>query len=55
MCGWIRIVGGLRRTRGGGIERKGLGGYPVATDADLVCMAKLSTTGTAIPEQAPVV
>ena len=49
------MVGGLRRTRGGGIERMGLPGWPVATAADIVCMAKWSTTGTAIPEQAPVV
>ena len=48
------MVGGLRRTRGGGIERKGLGGCSVATAAGLVCVAKMSTTGTAIPEQAPV-
>ena len=48
------MVGGLRCTRGGGIEHKGLARCSVATAAGLVCVAKMSTTGTAIPEQAPV-
>ncbi len=39
--GWIKTVGGFRRTRYHGVERTGLAGYLVATAYNLVRMAKL--------------
>ena len=39
--GWIKTVGGFRRTRYRGVERTGLAGYFVATAYNLVRMANL--------------
>ena len=39
--GWMKTVGGLRRTRYRGVERTGLAGYFVATAYNLVRMANL--------------
>ena len=39
--GWMKTVGGFRRTRYQGLERTGLAGYLVATAYNLVRMAKL--------------
>ena len=39
--GWMKTVGGFRRTRYRGLERTGLAGYLVATAYNLVRMAKL--------------
>ena len=39
--GWMKTVGGFRRTRYGGVARTGLAGYLVATAYNLVRLAKL--------------
>ena len=39
--GWMKTVGGFRRTRYHGVDRTGLAGYLVATAYNLVRMAKL--------------
>ena len=39
--GWMKTVGGFRRTRYRRVERTGLAGYPVATAYNLVRMANL--------------
>ena len=39
--GWMKTVGGLRRTRHWGVERTGLDGYFVATAYNLVRMTNL--------------
>lgn len=39
--GWMKTVGGFRRTRYKGVDRTGLAGYLVATAYNLVRMAKL--------------
>ena len=39
--GWMKTVGGFRRTRYRGVARTGLAGYLVATAYDLVRLAKL--------------
>jgi len=39
--GWMKTVGGFRRTRYRGVERTGLAGYLVATAYNLVRLAKL--------------
>ena len=39
--GWMKSVGGFRRTRYRGVERTGLAGYFVATAYNLVRMANL--------------
>ena len=41
--GWMKTVGGFRRTRYRGLDRTGLPGYLVATAYNLVRMAKLLT------------
>ena len=41
--GWMKTVGGLRRTRYRGVERTGLAGYFVATAYNLVSMANLAS------------
>ncbi len=41
--GWMKTVGGLRRSRYRGVERTGLAGYLVATAYNLVRMANLLT------------
>jgi transposase/IS5 family transposase len=45
--GWMKTVGGFRRTRYRGLERTQLAGYLVATAYNLVRMARLATTATA--------
>jgi len=39
--GWMKTVGGLRRTRYRGVDRTGLAGYLVATAYNLVRMVNL--------------
>ena len=39
--GWMKTVGGFRRTRYRGLDRTGLAGYLVATAYNLVRMARL--------------
>ena len=39
--GWMKTVGGFRRTRYRGVDRTGLAGYFVATAYNLVRMVKL--------------
>ena len=41
--GWMKTVGGFRRTRYRGLERTGLAGYFVATAYNLVQMANLAS------------
>ena len=48
VCGWIKTVGGLRRTRWG-VDRTGLAGYLVATAYNLVRMAHLPPAPEAEP------
>jgi len=48
--GWMKTVGGFRRTRYRGLDRTGLAGYLVATAYNLVRIAKLLQ----VPQQAPV-
>jgi transposase len=45
--GWMKTVGGFRRTRYRGLERTQLAGYLVATAYNLVRMARLVATTTA--------
>ena len=44
--GWMKTVGGFRRTRYRGVDRTGLAGYLVATAYNLVRMAKLVLSQT---------
>ena len=48
--GWMKTVGGFRRTRYRGLERTGLAGHLVATAYNLVRMSKLLGQATAVPE-----
>ena len=48
--GWMKTVGGLRRTRYRGLERTGLAGNLVATAYNLVRMARLLGQAAATPE-----
>ena len=41
--GWMKTVGGFRRTRYRGVERTGLAGYFVATAYNLVRMASTAS------------
>ena len=43
--GWMKTVGGFRRTRYRGLDRTGLAGYLVATAYNLVRMTKLVLSG----------
>jgi len=45
--GWMKIVGGFRRTRFRGLERTGLAGYLVAAAYNLVRIARLTTAAAA--------
>ena len=47
--GWMKTVGGFRRTRYRGLDRTGLAGHLVATAYNLVRMAKLLGQATAAP------
>ena len=48
--GWMKTVGGFRRTRYRGLDRTGLAGYLVATAYNLVRMAKLLGQAKQAPE-----
>ena len=48
--GWMKTVGGFRRTRYRGLDRTGLAGNLVATVYNLVRMSKLLGQATATPE-----
>ena len=50
--GWMKTVGGFRRTRYRGLDRTGLAGYLVGTAYNLVRMAKLMTAETPAPQAA---
>ena len=43
--GWMKVIGGLRKTRYRGIERTGLWAYLVGTAYNLIRIAKLETAG----------
>ena len=47
--GWMKTVGGLRRTRFRGVARTGLAGYLVATAYNLVRLASLMPAPEAVP------
>ena len=47
--GWMKTVGGFRRTRYRGLEKTGLGGYLVATAYNLVRLSRLPTQTAAPP------
>ena len=47
--GWMKTVGGLRRTRYRGVDRTGLAGYLVATAYNLVRMVNLTAAAEAEP------
>ena len=48
--GWMKTVGGFRRTRYRGLDRTGLAGYLVGTAYNLVRMARLMTAETPVPQ-----
>ena len=48
--GWMKAVGGFRRTRYRGLDRTGLAGYLVGTAYNLVRMARLMTAETPAPQ-----
>ena len=48
--GWMKTVGGFRRTRYRGLDRTGLAGYLVATAYNLVRMSKLLGQAAAASE-----
>ena len=48
--GWMKTVGGFRRTRYRGLDRPGLAGYLVGTAYNLVRMARLMTAETPVPQ-----
>ena len=50
LFGWMKTVGGFRRTRYRGLDRTGLAGYLVATAYNLVRMAKLLGQAKEAPE-----
>jgi IS5 family transposase len=47
MFEWMKMVGGLRRTRFRGLQRTGLAAYLVAAAYNLVRMVRLTTSATA--------
>jgi IS5 family transposase len=50
--GWMKTVGGFRRTRYRGLEKTGLAGFLVGTAYNLVRMSKLLAKPTAQPAAA---
>src|SRR5688572_22555001 len=50
--GWMKTVGGFRRTRYRGLDRTGLAGYLVATAYSLVRLSRLAGRPSAIPAAA---
>lgn len=51
--GWMKTVGGFRRTRYRGLDRTGLAGYLVATAYNLVRLVRLMAARTEIPAALP--
>ena len=47
--GWMKTVGGFRRTRYRGLDRTGLAGYLVATAYNLVRLSRLALRRAEIP------
>ena len=47
--GWVKTVGGFRRTRYRGLDRTGLAGYLLGTAYNLARMARLMTAATPAP------
>ena len=50
--GWMKTVGGFRRTRYRGLDRTGLAGYVVAAAYNLVRLSRLAARPTTIPAAA---
>lgn len=50
--GWLKTVGGFRRTRYRGLDRTGLAGYLVATAYNLVRLARLRAVPAVLPAAA---
>ena len=50
--GWMKTIGGFRRTRYRGLDRTALSGYPVATAYNLVRLSRLAARPAAIPAAA---
>jgi len=50
--GWMKTIGGFRRTRYRGLDRTGLAGYLVATAYNLVRLSRLAARPGAIPAAA---
>lgn len=50
--GWMKTVGGFRRTRYRGLDRTGLAGYLVATAYNLVRLSRIAARRTEIPAAA---
>ena len=50
ILGWMKTVGGFRRTRSRCLDRTGLAGYLVGTAYNLVWMARLMTAETPAPQ-----
>jgi transposase len=50
--GWMKTVGGFRRTRFRGLDRTGLAGYLVATAYNLVRLSRLAAQPPALPAAA---
>jgi IS5 family transposase len=50
--GWMKTVGGLRRTRYRGLDRTGLAGYLVATAYNLVRLSRLALRKAEVPAAA---
>jgi len=50
--GWMKTVGGFRRTRYRGLDRTGLAGYLVGTAYNLVRLSRLAARQSAIPAAA---
>jgi len=50
--GWLKTVGGFRRTRYRGLDRTGLAGYLVATAYNLVRLSRLALRRSGVPAAA---
>ena len=50
--GWMKTVGGFRRTRYRGLDRTGLAGYLVATAYNLVRLSRLPRRRAELPAAA---
>ena len=49
--GWLKSIGGFRRTRYRGLDRTGLAGYLVATAYNLVRLSRLALTRAKVPAE----